>query len=245
MQIRLFKWLRRSQDRGVKDRTLTKVSLYLDSVLVDRDRLTRDESALVAGLLEGHKVFFWQEQQPTQSASREGTASPFGNLAWKPRGYMSSTAYRRCQQIGIGVNLDTDSTMAEQKLRIPLSSLGHKLVQDLPYSRPATPGLHAQVQVGWIGLGAMGYLMARNLATHRATHLENQPPLLVWNRSKEKSEKLLRELGDRKVAIAQTVVDIATKCDIVLTSLSSDDVIKSVYKELAATMQARSSHTGP
>jgi 3-hydroxyisobutyrate dehydrogenase-like beta-hydroxyacid dehydrogenase len=91
----------------------------------------------------------------------------------------------------------------------------------------------------------MGYLMARNLADHRATHLENQPPLLVWNRSKEKSEKLLRELGDRKVAIAQTVVDIATKCDIVLTSLSSDDVIKSVYKELAATVQARSSHTGP
>ena len=157
---------------------------------------------------------------------------------------MSSSAYRGW--IGwIGASPTTDSTMAEQKLRIPLSSLGHKLVQDLPYSRPATPGQHTQVQVGWIGLGAMGYLMARNLANHRATHLEHQPPLLVWNRSKEKSEKLLRELGDRKVAIAQTVVDIATKCDIVLTSLSSDDVIKSVYKELAATLQARSSHTGP
>jgi 3-hydroxyisobutyrate dehydrogenase-like beta-hydroxyacid dehydrogenase len=134
--------------------------------------------------------------------------------------------------------------MAEQKLRVPLSSQGHRLVQDLPYSRPATPGLHAQVQVGWIGLGAMGYQMARNLAKHRATHVENQPPLLVWNRSKEKSEKLLSELGDRKVAIAQTVVDVATKCDIILTSLSSDEVVKSVYKELVATLQARGSH-GP
>ncbi len=133
-------------------------------------------------------------------------------------------------------------TMAEQNLRIPLSSLGHKLVQDLPYSRPATPGQHTQVQIGWIGLGAMGYLMARNLASHRAAHLEQQPPLLVWNRSKEKSEKLLHELGDRKVAIAQSVVDVATRCDIVLCSLSSDDVIRSVYKELAATLQARRLH---
>jgi hypothetical protein len=91
----------------------------------------------------------------------------------------------------------------------------------------------------------MGYLMARNLASHRATHLEQQPPLLVWNRSKEKSEKLLRELGDRKVAIAQSVVDVATRCDIVLSSLSSDDVIRSVYKELAATLQARRAHTYP
>jgi 3-hydroxyisobutyrate dehydrogenase-like beta-hydroxyacid dehydrogenase len=88
----------------------------------------------------------------------------------------------------------------------------------------------------------MGYLMARNLANHRATHLEQQPPLLVWNRSKDKSEKLLHELGGRKVAIADTVVDIATKCDIVLTSLASDEVVKSVYKEIAAALQARSLH---
>lgn len=138
--------------------------------------------------------------------------------------------------------------MDEQKLRIPRSSLGHKLAQDLPYSRPETPNQHAPVQVGWIGLGAMGYLMARNLANHRGTHLDQQqqqPPLLVWNRSKEKSEKLLHELGDRKVAIAQTIVDVATKCDIIVFSLSSDDVIRSVYKELTATLQARSSHPHP
>jgi hypothetical protein len=60
----------------------------------------------------------------------------------------------------------------------------------------------------------MGYLMARNFANHRVTHLENQPPLLVWNRSKEKSEKLLNELGDggggHKVVIVQNVADVAT-----------------------------------
>jgi 3-hydroxyisobutyrate dehydrogenase-like beta-hydroxyacid dehydrogenase len=128
--------------------------------------------------------------------------------------------------------------MAE-KLHISLGSIGKRLIQDLPYSRPQTPGQPAAVQLGWIGLGAMGHLIARNLANHRAAQLEQQPPLLVWNRSKEKSEKLLHELGDRKVAIAQTVVDLATASDIILTSLSGDDIVKSVYTEIAAALQAQ------
>ena len=131
--------------------------------------------------------------------------------------------------------------MAELKSHL-LSPVGQRLVQDLPYSRPATPGRQTPVRIGWIGLGAMGYLMARNLANHRATHFEQQQPLLVWNRSRQKSEKLLHELGDRKVAIAQTAVDVATTCDILLISLSSDDVVKSVYKDIAAALQARSLH---
>lgn len=134
--------------------------------------------------------------------------------------------------------------MADQKLNVPGPALAFqsRLSHDLPYSRPQTPGRQNQVHVGWIGLGAMGYLMARNLANYRATNLEQQPPLLVWNRSKEKSEKLLQELGGNKVAIADSVVDVATKCDIVLTSLASDEVVKSVYKEIAAALQARGLH---
>jgi len=130
--------------------------------------------------------------------------------------------------------------MADQKLLAPRagSALQSRLAHDLPYSRPQTPGRQNEVQVGWIGLGAMGYPMARNLANHRAT-LDQQPPLLVWNRTKEKSENLLQELGANKVVIAETVVDIATKCDIVLTSLASDAVVKSVYKEIAAALQAQ------
>jgi len=85
----------------------------------------------------------------------------------------------------------------------------------------------------------MGYLIARNLANHRAEHLEQPPPLLVWNRSKDKSEKLLQEVGDRKVAIAQSVVDLATTSDIIFISLSGDDIVKSVYKEIAAALQAQ------
>jgi hypothetical protein len=85
----------------------------------------------------------------------------------------------------------------------------------------------------------MGYLIARNLANYRADHLDKQPPLLVWNRSTEKSEKLLHELGERKVAIAQSVVDLAKTSDIILISLSGDDVVKSVYQDIAAALQVQ------
>ena len=46
-------------DRGKRgSKTLTKVFLYLDSVIVDRNFLTGDEGALVGGLLEGHTELF-------------------------------------------------------------------------------------------------------------------------------------------------------------------------------------------
>jgi glutamyl-tRNA reductase len=132
------------------------------------------------------------------------------------------------------------ATMAH--LNVPLASVAQRLAHDLPYSRPSTPAHQGPIQVGWIGLGAMGYLMARNLANHRAAHLEHQPPLLVWNRSKNKSEKLLQELGESKVAIAQTAVDVAIQCDIIISSLSGDAIVKSVFKENVAALQARSSY---
>jgi 3-hydroxyisobutyrate dehydrogenase-like beta-hydroxyacid dehydrogenase len=84
----------------------------------------------------------------------------------------------------------------------------------------------------------MGYLMARNLANYRGDHLENQPPLLIWNRSKDKSENLLQELGERKVAIAQSVVDLAKTSDIIIISLLDDNVVKSVYEDIAAALKA-------
>jgi hypothetical protein len=44
----------------MKEKTLAEIFLYLDSIIVDGYFLTRDQGALVAGLLEGHscKVVF-------------------------------------------------------------------------------------------------------------------------------------------------------------------------------------------
>jgi hypothetical protein len=99
----------------------------------------------------------------------------------------------------------------------------------LPYSRPETPG--PRPQIGFVGLGAIGYFMARNLATHLPPQYSGSPPLLVWNRSTTKSEKLQQEVGKNHVRIAQSLAQIATECDVVISALANDEVVKSVYEE--------------
>ncbi|KAF8753804.1 NAD-P-binding protein [Rhizoctonia solani] len=89
---------------------------------------------------------------------------------------------------------------------------------ELPYSRPPTPQSHPNV-VGFIGLGNMGYLMARNLARE-----VEHAPLLVYNRSRAKCEKLQKEVGESKVKIVDTPGELASLADITFTSLGSDDV---------------------
>jgi 3-hydroxyisobutyrate dehydrogenase-like beta-hydroxyacid dehydrogenase len=57
----------------------------------------------------------------------------------------------------------------------------------------------------------------------------------------EKSEKLLNELGGgHKVAIAQSVADVASKCDIIISLLARDKVVKSIFKDIVAAPQVRS-----
>jgi len=71
----------------------------------------------------------------------------------------------------------------------------------LPYSRPDTPD-HGR-RVGVYGLGSIGYHVARNLANS----LSNLP-LVVYNRTSAKSEKLASELGPNKISIAQSPADL-------------------------------------
>ncbi|VDB84208.1 unnamed protein product [Peniophora sp. CBMAI 1063] len=108
----------------------------------------------------------------------------------------------------------------------------------IPYSRPVTPGAsEAPLKVGWVGLGAMGYPMARNLAAKPPSRPAMGLPVRVWNRSTAKSEELVKELGEGKVAIAQTPGEIAESCDVIFTSLASDEVVKSVYAQFAEALK--------
>lgn len=77
----------------------------------------------------------------------------------------------------------------------------------------------------------MGLPMARNLATHRHGHPVGSPPLLVYNRTKAKSEALLKELGADKVKVAESAAEVARECDVIITSLASDAAVKAVYEE--------------
>jgi len=84
----------------------------------------------------------------------------------------------------------------------------------LPYSRPATPD-HSR-RVGVYGLGAIGYPVARNLANSLSSL-----PLVVYNRTPAKSEKLASELGPNKVSIVQSPAELVNSCDIMYALFES------------------------
>lgn len=83
-------------------------------------------------------------------------------------------------------------------------------------------------QVAFVGLGAMGIHMARNLQDHLAK--TNQSPLLVWNRTRSKSEALQQARPDIK--IAETVEQVATQADLVIVSMLNDAAVTDVVTKL-------------
>ena len=81
--------------------------------------------------------------------------------------------------------------------------------------------------------------MARNLATHKSSHLVVSP-LLVYNRTVSKSEKLVQEAGgESKVRIAQSIAQLAIECDVIIINLGNDDVVKSIYVEFSKALSVR------
>lgn len=114
----------------------------------------------------------------------------------------------------------------------PQHHLAHLHAQpsgELPFSRPQTP--HKDLVVGFCGLGAMGHPMARNLANRLATILPHSP-LHVYNRTRSKSEKLLEELGQSKIKITEKPEDLALECDIIISNLANDEVVKQTFEKL-------------
>lgn len=107
---------------------------------------------------------------------------------------------------------------------------------DNPFSRPGTPHKEPH-HIGFVGLGAMGHFMARNLANNRQSHPTGSPPLLVYNRTVSKAEDLVKEVGgESKVRIAQSPGEIAVECDIIVTNLGSDEAVRLIYQEFAKAL---------
>src|SRR5215831_20897614 len=75
------------------------------------------------------------------------------------------------------------------------------------------------LSTGFIGLGAMGVGMARNL--HKRGLLTH-----VWNRTTDKAVGLAAELG---VQAAASIADLASKCDVIVMCVSADeDVLQTI-----------------
>jgi 3-hydroxyisobutyrate dehydrogenase len=86
------------------------------------------------------------------------------------------------------------------------------------------------MRTGFVGLGAMGMHMARNL--QRAGLLS-----AVWNRTPEKAKALGGEL---KVACPGTLAELAASCDAVVICVSADADVLEVVSQLAPALRAGS-----
>src|SRR5712664_1719990 len=73
-------------------------------------------------------------------------------------------------------------------------------------------------RLGFIGIGNMGSRMAKRL-------LEHGYQLMAFNRSREPAEALV-EYG---ATVADSIAELASEADVILSSLTNDDVVKSVY----------------
>ncbi|MGH8204958.1 MAG: NAD(P)-dependent oxidoreductase [Steroidobacteraceae bacterium] len=83
------------------------------------------------------------------------------------------------------------------------------------------------MKAGFIGLGAMGQHMARNL--HRAGLLAG-----AWNRTASKAEALAAETGTRAFA---SPAELASACGFVVTCVSADDDLSAVVAALAPALK--------
>jgi len=83
------------------------------------------------------------------------------------------------------------------------------------------------MRVGFVGLGAMGVHMARNL--HRAGLL-----VAVWNRTREKARALASELGCQA---PETLGALASSVDAVVICVSADSDVLEVVRALAPGLQ--------
>jgi len=84
------------------------------------------------------------------------------------------------------------------------------------------------MQTGFVGLGAMGAHMARNL--HRAGLLVG-----VWNRTPAKAVSLAQELG---CEAAPTLAALAAKCDAIVMCVSADPDVLEVVEALGPALRS-------
>src|SRR5438067_686915 len=76
------------------------------------------------------------------------------------------------------------------------------------------------MKIGFIGLGAMGFPMAR--------HLTKKHQVIVWNRTREKAERHAREHGS---TLANDIADVAA-ADVVITMLPTSREVDEVVDKL-------------
>jgi 3-hydroxyisobutyrate dehydrogenase len=84
------------------------------------------------------------------------------------------------------------------------------------------------LSVGFVGLGAMGLGMARNLHKHALLNV-------VWNRTHSKAEQFARDIG---VRAEQDLGEVAARCNVIVTCVSADEDVLQVINALQPHVSA-------
>lgn len=79
--------------------------------------------------------------------------------------------------------------------------------------------------------------MTRNLALNAPTDDGPLPPIMIWNRTVSKAEKLMELVGDQKCRIGKDPEQIAKECDIIFVNLANDDVVRAIYGRLTSSLK--------
>ncbi|KAI3621763.1 beta-hydroxyacid dehydrogenase [Moniliophthora roreri] len=97
------------------------------------------------------------------------------------------------------------------------------MTPNIPYPRPTSFG---PKELPFVGMGTQRYFIARNLATRRLEATTGSL-LLIWNRTREKTERLAQELG---------VSPVAVESDMILSCMANDNVVESTYEVYAKAL---------
>jgi 3-hydroxyisobutyrate dehydrogenase-like beta-hydroxyacid dehydrogenase len=84
------------------------------------------------------------------------------------------------------------------------------------------PLTNENTRLGFIGMGNMGSRMAKRLLDHGYQ-------LVAYNRTREASEALVKH----GAKVADSIAELAAEADVILSSLTNDDAVKSVYTDQA------------
>ncbi|CAK1363708.1 Glyoxylate/succinic semialdehyde reductase 1 [Cercospora beticola] len=85
----------------------------------------------------------------------------------------------------------------------------------------------APPRLAWLGLGNMGRGMVKNLVEKG----EYTAPLLVYNRTKSRTEKLVSQLPDGKAKVISSIGEAVKGADIILLCLSNDAAVEETINE--------------
>ncbi|GFR40341.1 hypothetical protein Agub_g883 [Astrephomene gubernaculifera] len=99
----------------------------------------------------------------------------------------------------------------------------------------ATEQASASIQVGFVGLGAMGSAMAPCLARFLSTKGQ---VLYVYNRDPSKTESLLSGPESANFRAASGLEDIAKNCNVIFTMLAHDAAVKDVMGKVVEFLKS-------